>query len=90
MANNVEHEVSSDQENITPNETNLDLSNPDVTTKYRAAGDIVNIALQKAMEISQTDIDIYEICKTIDKLIIDETSKVYNKKEKGKKKLRKE
>lgn len=62
-----------------------DLSNPDVTTKYRAAGDIVNKVLTKVVEACVEDADIATICEIGDKMMEDETGKLYNKKDKGRK-----
>jgi len=60
-----------------------DLSNPDVTTKYRSAGDIVNKALQKVVDACVEDADIATICEMSDKFMEEETGKLYNKKQKG-------
>jgi len=62
-----------------------DLSNVDVTTKYRAAGDIINKVLTKLLEACVEDADIATICEIGDKMIEDETGKLYNKKDKGRK-----
>merc|ERR1719277_166160 len=67
------------------NEEISDLSNPDVTTKYRAASDIVNKVLQKVIEGCVADADICTLCEMGDKLLEEETGKLYNKKEKGRK-----
>mmetsp|Transcript_104075 Transcript_104075/g.321035 ORF Transcript_104075/g.321035 Transcript_104075/m.321035 type:complete len:393 (+) Transcript_104075:108-1286(+) len=67
------------------NEEISDLSNPDVTTKYRAAGDIVNKALQKVIEACVEDADIATLCEMGDKIMEEETGKIFNKKEKGRK-----
>lgn len=61
-----------------------DLSNPDVTTKYRTAGEIVQKALQKVVEACVPDADIIEICTLGDKILEEETGKLYNKKVKDK------
>lgn len=70
----------SDNESETEEVT--DLSNPDVTTKYRAAGDIVNKALQKVLEGCVDDADIATLCELGDKILEEETGKLYNKKDK--------
>lgn len=62
-----------------------DLSNPDVTTKYRASGDIVNKVLTKVVEACVEDADIATICELGDKMMEEETGKLYNKKDKGRK-----
>jgi len=64
------------------NEEVADLSNPDVTTKYRAAGDIVQKALQKVCEACVVDADIGTLCEMGDKILEEETGKLYNKKDK--------
>jgi len=69
---------ASDEEEI------ADLSSPDVTTKYRAAGDIVNKVLQKVIEACVDEADIATICELGDTLLLEETGKLYNKKVKGK------
>mmetsp|Transcript_23913 Transcript_23913/g.75785 ORF Transcript_23913/g.75785 Transcript_23913/m.75785 type:complete len:393 (-) Transcript_23913:176-1354(-) len=67
------------------NEEISDLSNPDVTTKYRAAGDIINKALQKVVEACVVDADIATLCEMGDKIMEEEVGKIFNKKEKGRK-----
>jgi len=69
---------ASDEEEI------ANLSSPDVTTKYRAAGDIVNKVLQKVIEACVDEADIATICELGDTLLLEETGKLYNKKVKGK------
>jgi len=71
------------------NEEISDLSNPDVTTKYRAAGDIVNKALQKIVEACVPDADIVMLCEMGDKIMEEETGKLYNKKDKEGRKMEK-
>eukprot|EP00444_Apocalathium_aciculiferum_P027985 CAMPEP_0183441648 /NCGR_PEP_ID=MMETSP0370-20130417/85507_1 /TAXON_ID=268820 /ORGANISM="Peridinium aciculiferum, Strain PAER-2" /LENGTH=391 /DNA_ID=CAMNT_0025630923 /DNA_START=59 /DNA_END=1234 /DNA_ORIENTATION=+ len=66
------------------NEEVADLSNPDVTTKYRTAGDIIQKALQKVIEACVADADIATICEMGDKIMEEETGKLYNKKVKDK------
>jgi curved DNA binding protein len=62
-----------------------DLSNPDVTTKYRTAGDIINKVLAKVVEECKTEADIATLCEMGDKMMEEETGKLYNKKDKGRK-----
>jgi len=69
----------SDPEEIT------DLSSPDVTTKYRTAGDIINKVLAKIVEKCVVDGDIALICEESDKMLEEEVGKLYNKKVKDKK-----
>jgi curved DNA binding protein len=76
-------------DNESENEEISDLSNPDVTTKYRSAGDIVNKALQKVAEACVADADIGTLCEMGDKIMEEETGKLYNKKTKDGKKIEK-
>jgi len=76
-------------DNESENEEIADLSNPDVTTKYRSAGDIVNKALQKVVEACKPDADIITLCEMGDKIMEEETGKLYNKKDKDGKKMEK-
>jgi len=69
-------------DNESENEEIADLSNPDVTTKYRSAGDIVNKALQKVVEGCKADADVMALCELGDKIMEEETGKLYNKKDK--------
>jgi len=69
----------SDQEEVN------DLSNPDVTTKYRTGGDIAQKALQVVCEACVEGADIAELCAMGDKIMEEETGKLYNKKVKGRK-----
>ena len=62
-----------------------DLTSPDVTTKYRAAGDIINKVLAKVVEECKEEADIATICEMGDNLLLEETGKLYNKKDKGRK-----
>ncbi|CAE8723193.1 unnamed protein product [Polarella glacialis] len=66
-----------------------DLSNPDVTTKYQAAAGIVNKALQKVLEACVPDADIITLCELGDRIMEEETGKLYNKKDKEGKKMEK-
>lgn len=62
-----------------------DLSNPDVTTKYRTCGDIAQKALMAVLEGCVDGADIGELCALGDDILEKETAKLYNKKVKGKK-----
>lgn len=62
-----------------------DLSNPDVTTKYRTCGDISQKALAAVCAACVDGADISELCAMGDKIIEEETGKLYNKKVKGRK-----
>mmetsp|Transcript_28227 Transcript_28227/g.65270 ORF Transcript_28227/g.65270 Transcript_28227/m.65270 type:complete len:387 (-) Transcript_28227:89-1249(-) len=66
-----------------------DLSNPDVTTKYRTCGEIVNKTLQMVCDACVEDADIATICEMGDKQMEDETGKLYNKKDKEGRKMEK-
>lgn len=72
-------------DNESENEEVNDLSNPDVTTKYRTAGDIINKAIAKVAEECVVDADIALLCEASDNLLAEETGKLYNKKVKDKK-----
>lgn len=76
-------------DNESENEEIADLSNPDVTTKYRSAGDIVNKALQKVVEGCKADADVMTLCELGDKIMEEETGKLYNKKDKDGRKIEK-
>mmetsp|Transcript_65102 Transcript_65102/g.143772 ORF Transcript_65102/g.143772 Transcript_65102/m.143772 type:complete len:385 (-) Transcript_65102:139-1293(-) len=62
-----------------------DLSSPDVTTKYKTAAEIVNKALAAVVEACKNEADISTLCEMGDKILEDETGKLYNKKVKDKK-----
>lgn len=67
------------------NEEVSDLSSPDVTTKYRTAGDIINKVLAAVAAKCIAEADIALICEESDKMLEEETGKLYNKKVKDKK-----
>lgn len=66
-----------------------DLSNPGVTTKYRTCGDIAQKALAAVLDACVDGADITELCVLGDRIMDEETGKLYNKKEKGGKKIEK-
>jgi len=74
--------ISIMSDNESENEEVSDLSNPDVTTKYRLAADIVNKALAKVLELCVDEADIATLCEIGDKIMEEETGKLYNKKDK--------
>jgi len=76
-------------DNESESEEISDLSNPDVTTKYRTAGEIVNKALQLVIDACVAEADIATLCELGDKCMADETGKLYNKKDKGGRKIEK-
>lgn len=76
-------------DNESENEEVSDLSSPDVTTKYRTAGDIINKVLTKVCEACIPDADIATVCEMGDTLLAEETGKLYNKKDKDGRKIEK-
>lgn len=58
-----------------------DITNPDVVTKYRTAGDIVNKALAFVAEQCKDGAKIVDICEAGDKFILEQTATIF----KGKK-----
>jgi len=61
-----------------------DLTSPDVTTKYRTCGEIINKVLTKIIAECKAEAEIADICDMGDKMMEEETGKLYNKKDKGK------
>ena len=55
-----------------------DLSNADIVTKYRCAGDIANSVLTAIIEAIKPGVKAVELCKRGDDLVEEATSKVYN------------
>ncbi|CEL99403.1 unnamed protein product [Vitrella brassicaformis CCMP3155] len=70
-----------------PEDTSL--ANPDVTTKYRTVGDIVNAALESVVSKCVEGADVLELCRLGDSFIEDKTAGLYNAKKGGKKKVEK-
>jgi len=66
-----------------------DLSNQEVTTKYRTCGEISQKALQKVIEACVPDADLTDLCELGDSIINEATGKLYNKKTKDGKKIEK-
>ncbi|GBE59659.1 proliferation-associated 2g4 [Babesia ovata] len=62
-----------------------DLSNSDIVTKYRTASSIANATLQKVIAEIKTGASLKALCKLGDDMLLQETAKVYNKKENGRK-----
>eukprot|EP00300_Choanocystis_sp_HF-7_P023898 c25286_g1_i1.p1 GENE.c25286_g1_i1~~c25286_g1_i1.p1 ORF type:complete len:406 (+),score=108.48 c25286_g1_i1:38-1219(+) len=56
-----------------------DLTNPDIITKYRLAGDFAKYALQQVIEKCVPGVSVIELCKTGDSAILEKTATVYNK-----------
>jgi len=65
-------------------EHSFDLSNADVTTKYRAAGDIVNKAIDAVVAGCVEGASIVDLCVKGDAIIEEECAKLFNKKVKTK------
>lgn len=51
-----------------------------VVTKYKSAGEIANRILRKIIEASTAGSTVCSLCQLGDKLILEETSKVFKKK----------
>ncbi|CAM8960341.1 unnamed protein product [Rhodiola kirilowii] len=66
--------MSSDEER---EEKELDLSSPEVVTKYKTAADIVNKALQLVLSACKPTAKIVDICEKGDKFITEQTGNVY-------------
>lgn len=76
-------------DNESESEVVNDLSNPDVTTKYRTSADIINKVLGAVLEACIDEADVATLCELGDRLVEEETGKLYNKKDKDGKKLEK-
>lgn len=61
-------------------QANTSLSGPGVLDKYKDAGEIAQRVLKEIIEKCQPGADIKEICAFGNKRILEETSKVHNKK----------
>lgn len=68
-----------EQEIETKEEEINDIRSPDVVTKYRAAGDIANEALQAVIAAVKPGAKIVDLCQLGDDLINERLSKIYNK-----------
>ncbi|XP_039136812.1 ERBB-3 BINDING PROTEIN 1-like [Dioscorea cayenensis subsp. rotundata] len=58
-------------------EKELDLSSPDVVTKYKSAADIVNKALQFVVSQCKTGVKVVDLCEKGDVFIRDQAGSVY-------------
>ncbi|KEH38647.1 putative methionyl aminopeptidase [Medicago truncatula] len=58
-------------------EKELDLTSPDVVTKYKSAAEIVNKALQLVISECKPDVKIVDICEKGDSFIREQTGKLY-------------
>lgn len=72
-------EATKEVEETKEEEVKLDLSNPDVVTKYRAAGEIANKAVALVAAACTEGALISDVCKIGDDFITAETGKLYNK-----------
>jgi len=66
-------------------ESSNDLSNADIVTKYRTAGDIANKVLAAIIEACKPEAKAVDLCSLGDNLITELTGKIYNNKKDGKK-----
>lgn len=57
----------------------VDITNPDVVTKYKAAGAIANAAVQHVASLCKPGALVVELCQKGDDYIADRVGKVYNK-----------
>jgi len=57
----------------------FDCSRPEVVTKYRVAGDIANLALQKVISLCVAGAKVHDVCAAGDAAINEECAKVYKK-----------
>jgi methionine aminopeptidase len=56
------------------------IEKPDILDKYKAAAQVVNLALNRAIQLAIPGTDIHNICNEVDKLIEEELRKVFNNK----------
>lgn len=59
-----------------------DLSSPEVTTKYMTASGIAQKAIQAVVDAAKAGADIYDLCQLGDKIITDDSAKIYNRPDK--------
>lgn len=69
----------SDSESVTSNPDTNDLSNPDIVTKYRMAGDFANAALKEVVAACKAGAKVLELCELGDASIVKHTATVFNK-----------
>jgi curved DNA binding protein len=77
--------VSDEEEGEEDEESSNDLSNADIVTKYRCAGDIVNKVLQAVCAACKPGVRAVELANIGDAAVEDATGKIYNQKKGGKK-----
>jgi len=69
-----------DEEVEKADDTELDISNSDVCTKYREAGKITNLVLQGLMLQVKPGAKVLDLCKFGDMVITQKCSTIYQKK----------
>uniref|UniRef100_A0A3B0N0I8 Proliferation-associated protein 2g4, putative n=1 Tax=Theileria annulata TaxID=5874 RepID=A0A3B0N0I8_THEAN len=62
-----------------------DLSNSDIVTKYRTASNVANAALKNVLAAVKPGVSVKSLCQIGDSTMLEETNKLYNKKENGRK-----
>ena len=72
--------VDDEEEPEEDEETSNDLSNADIVTKYRTAGDIVNKVLLAVIQACKPGAKAVDLCNLGDGAIDEAVSKIYNKK----------
>jgi len=77
----IEDEEEDGEDEVSAN----DLSNAEIVTKYRVAGDIANKVLQNVLSNVKPGVKVIDLCIQGDEEVAAETEKVYNKKKEGKK-----
>mmetsp|Transcript_74028 Transcript_74028/g.123622 ORF Transcript_74028/g.123622 Transcript_74028/m.123622 type:complete len:415 (+) Transcript_74028:93-1337(+) len=85
----VEIDDPEDEEEEEDEEAANDLSNSDIVTKYRCAGEIANQVLLALLQLIVPGKKAVEVCTAGDKLVEEAVDKVYNAKKGGKKKIEK-
>ena len=60
-------------------EEELDLSDSDVVTKYKAAAEITNKTLKYVLDAIAPGVSVVELCESADALLDTEIEKVFNK-----------
>jgi len=77
--------VSDEEEAEEDEEASNDLSNADIVTKYRTAGDIVNRVLAGVLAACKPGAKCVDLCNLGDGMINEAVGKIYNQKKAGKK-----
>jgi curved DNA binding protein len=71
-------EPAVDQEQMDAESSFIEL--PAVLDKHKAAGEVTNAALKKAIELSKAGADVHQVCVAVDKLMEEELKKVFSNK----------